>query len=160
MTIWVVIIEKNSTGKSGNSGFLAIVLGSVLDGIPESIVIGLGLFHGGAVGIAMLIAVFASNLPEAISATSGLLKMDGKIITSCNVDFGGFLFLALASVAGFALFDTASPDVVAFVLAFFRWGTANNDSRYHDARGLRGCWPIGRYYYNLRVWCGILDQYS
>ena len=50
---------------------LAIVLGTVLDGIPESAVIGLTIYQGGAVGAAYLTAVFLSNLPEAISATSG-----------------------------------------------------------------------------------------
>lgn len=109
--------RKNSAGKSGNSG-LAIVLGSVLDGIPESIVIGLGLFHGGAVGVAMLIAVFASNLPEAISATSGLLKNGWKKSSLVAMWSLVVVVSGLASVAGFALFDTASPDIVAFVLAF------------------------------------------
>ena len=50
----------------------AIVLGIVLDGIPESIVIGLTLVAGGKVGAAMVVAVFLSNLPEAIAATTGL----------------------------------------------------------------------------------------
>ena len=48
------------------------MLGTVLDGIPESMVIGLTIFQGGAVGAAYLAAVFISNLPESISSTSGL----------------------------------------------------------------------------------------
>ena len=48
------------------------MLGTVLDGIPESMVIGLTIFQGGAVGAAYLTAVFISNLPESISSTSGL----------------------------------------------------------------------------------------
>ena len=51
---------------------LAIVLGIVLDGIPESIVIGLTLLEGGEIGVAIVVAVFLSNLPEAIAATTGL----------------------------------------------------------------------------------------
>ena len=43
---------------------MAIVLGSVLDGIPESMVIGLTIYEGGAVGAAYLAAVFISNLPR------------------------------------------------------------------------------------------------
>ena len=57
--------------RSGSA--LAIVLGSVLDGIPESMVIGLTIFQGGAVGAAYLAAVFISNLPESISSTTGLV---------------------------------------------------------------------------------------
>ena len=51
---------------------LALVLGTVLDGIPESIVLGLSLLGGGGVSVAMLAAVFLSNLPEALSSTVGL----------------------------------------------------------------------------------------
>jgi hypothetical protein len=50
---------------------LAITLGIVLDGVPESAVLGLTLLEG-SVSIAMLAAVFLSNIPEAIAATSGL----------------------------------------------------------------------------------------
>ena len=50
---------------------LAIVLGTVLDGVPESAVIGLTLI-GGSVGTAVLVAVFLSNLPEAVAATASL----------------------------------------------------------------------------------------
>ena len=62
-----------SGGQEGGSS-LAIVLGTVLDGIPESMVIGLTIFEGGAVGAAYLAAVFISNLPEAISSTAGLRR--------------------------------------------------------------------------------------
>jgi len=51
---------------------IPMVLGIVLDGIPESIVIGLGIFEGGKVSLAMLVAVFVSNLPEAIAGTTGM----------------------------------------------------------------------------------------
>jgi len=51
---------------------LAIVLGSVLDGVPESAILGATLVEGEAVSAAFIVAVFLSNLPEAISATSGL----------------------------------------------------------------------------------------
>ena len=48
-----------------------MVLAIILDGIPESIVIGLGIFEGGKVSLAMLAAVFISNLPEAIAGSPG-----------------------------------------------------------------------------------------
>jgi len=51
---------------------LAIVLGTVLDGVPESAVLGLTLVESGTIGVAVLAAVFLSNLPESIAATSGL----------------------------------------------------------------------------------------
>ena len=64
--------RKSMGGEQEEGTALAIVLGIVLDGIPESVVIGLTLLEGGSVGVAMLVAVFMSNLPEAIGATSGL----------------------------------------------------------------------------------------
>ena len=51
----------------------AIVLGTVLDGIPESFVLGASLVEDGAVPIAVVVGVFVSNVPEALSGTSGLL---------------------------------------------------------------------------------------
>jgi ZIP family zinc transporter len=50
----------------------AIALGTVLDGIPESLVLGIGLALGGAISVAFLAAVFISNLPEGIGASVSL----------------------------------------------------------------------------------------
>ena len=59
--------ERESTSSGG-----AIVLGTILDGVPESLVLGIGLAVGGAISVAFLAAVFISNLPEAIAATVSL----------------------------------------------------------------------------------------
>jgi len=65
--------KRKSIGAAHGSELgLPITLGIVLDGIPESIVIGLSLLGGHAVSLAMLMAVFVSNVPEAIAATTGL----------------------------------------------------------------------------------------
>jgi zinc transporter, ZIP family len=56
---------------SGAGG--AIVLGTVLDGIPESFALGASLKADGIVPVAVVVGVFVSNIPEALSATSGLL---------------------------------------------------------------------------------------
>ena len=97
---------------------MAIVLGSVLDGVPESMVIGLTIFSGGAVGAAYLAAVFISNLPEAISSTSGLVSGGWKKARILWMWIAIALVSGLASLAGYGLFQNASPGVVAFVLAF------------------------------------------
>jgi ZIP family zinc transporter len=65
--------RKDASGSQESNSSLSIVLGTVLDGVPESMVIGLTIFEGGAIGAAYLAAVFLSNLPESISSTSGLL---------------------------------------------------------------------------------------
>jgi len=110
--------RKSMRGSAGTSSALAIVLGIVLDGIPESAVIGLGLLNGTGVSVAVIAAVFLSNLPEAIAATTGLKAggwRPGRVM-------GLWVLVAvvsgLASLAGYAVFDSAGPSAVAFVLAF------------------------------------------
>ena len=109
--------RKDSGGAQADGSALAIVLGTVLDGIPESAVIGLTIYKGGAVGAAYLVAVFISNLPESISSTAGLAASwaRSRILWMWT---GIAVISGLASLAGYKLFQHASGDVVAFVLAF------------------------------------------
>ena len=108
----------NASASGGGGSSLSIVLGTVLDGIPESLVIGLTIFKGGAVGFAYLIAVFISNLPESISASTGLLASGWSKSKVVGMWIGIAIISAVASVLGYTLFQDASPDVLAFVLAF------------------------------------------
>ncbi len=112
--------RKDPTGaeEKGGGNPLSIVLGTVLDGIPESLVIGLTIFEGGAVGAAYLAAVFISNLPESISSTSGLLSSGWAKSRILWMWIGIALVSAVASLAGYGLFQDSSPEVVAFVLTF------------------------------------------
>jgi ZIP family zinc transporter len=110
--------RKDADGGQANGSALGIVLGSVLDGIPESMVIGLTIYEGGAVGAAYLAAVFISNLPESISSTAGLLTGGWKKSRIMWMWIAIALISGLASLAGYGLFQHASQDTVAFVLAF------------------------------------------
>ena len=112
--------RKDPTGgeEEGGGSPLSIVLGTVLDGIPESMVIGLTIFEVGAVGAAYLAAVFISNLPESISSTSGLVTSGWVKSRILWMWIGITLVSALASLAGYGLFQDSSPGVVAFVLTF------------------------------------------
>jgi ZIP family zinc transporter len=110
--------RKSSEPQGDDSSGSAILLGTILDGIPESIVIGFGLIGGGSVSTAMVAAVFLSNLPEAIGSTNGLKKSGW----TAQKLFGMWIVVAIvsgvASMVGFVAFDTASSEAVAFVLAF------------------------------------------
>jgi zinc transporter, ZIP family len=110
--------RKDATGKQGGGSALAIVLGSVLDGIPESMVIGLTIYEGGAVGAAYLAAVFISNLPESISSTTGLVAGGWKKSRILWMWIGIAVVSGLASLLGYSLFQHSSPATVAFVLTF------------------------------------------
>lgn len=58
-------------GSAGGSG-AAIYIGTLLDNVPESIILGMGLALGGAINVAFLAAVFISNLPEGIAGSINL----------------------------------------------------------------------------------------
>jgi ZIP family zinc transporter len=110
--------RKDADGDQEGGSSLGIVLGSVLDGIPESMVIGLTIYEGGAVGAAYLAAVFISNLPESISSTSGLATSGWKNSRILWMWVAITLVSGLASLAGYGLFQHSPPSTVAFVLAF------------------------------------------
>jgi zinc transporter, ZIP family len=110
--------RKRSGGEQAEGSPLAIVLGIVLDGIPESIVIGLGLLTGDGVSVAVLAAVFLSNLPEAVAATTGLSKAGWKGSQILWLWVLVTVVAGLSSLAGYALLQDASANPVAFVLAF------------------------------------------
>jgi ZIP family zinc transporter len=110
--------RKDATGDQQGGSSLAIVLGTVLDGIPESMVIGLTIYEGGAVGAAYLAAVFISNLPESISSTSGLATGGWTHSRILWMWIAIALVSGLASLAGYGLFQDSPPDTVAFVLSF------------------------------------------
>jgi ZIP family zinc transporter len=108
---------KAASGAAASSG-MALVLGALLDGIPESAAIGISLLGGGGVGMAMVAAVFLSNIPESMSATTGL-KASGRstawILGLWSLVVGAS---TLASVAGYALLGGASQETVAFIQTF------------------------------------------
>jgi ZIP family zinc transporter len=110
--------RKRSGGVQASGSALAIVLGIVLDGIPESLVLGLTILQEGSVSIAFLAAVFLSNLPEAIAASTGLAASGWKSRRIIGLWVLVALVSGLAALAGYALLDTAEPGTIAFVLAF------------------------------------------
>jgi ZIP family zinc transporter len=111
--------KRKSIGAShGGELALPITLGIVLDGIPESIVIGLGLVGGHTVSVAMLMAVFISNLPEAIAATTGLAAGGWSRSRIMRLWLIMALACGVASLAGFALLESASNATQAFINMF------------------------------------------
>jgi zinc transporter, ZIP family len=93
------LLKKLESRPSEASGGTAIFLGTLLDGIPESTILGMSLALGGSVSLAFLAAVFLSNLPEAVAATSSMQAAGspGRRI------LGMWLWLVAASAAAAAL---------------------------------------------------------
>ncbi len=110
--------RKDSTGAQADGSPLAIVLGSVLDGIPESFVLGLTVLQGGGVSLALLVAVVLSNLPEGMSSSSGL-RMAGWPRSRVLAMWSAVVLIsAVAAAAGYAMLDPASNRTGALVQAF------------------------------------------
>ncbi|QSF42537.1 ZIP family metal transporter [Paenibacillus tianjinensis] len=105
-----------SKGK-GSSG-LAIFAGTVLDAIPESIMIGASLISGKGVSLLLVIAIFISNIPEGLSSTAGL-KQDGYSKSKVVLLWIGVLVIStLASGTGYAFMDHASGYTTAIIASF------------------------------------------
>jgi ZIP family zinc transporter len=96
----------------------AIVLGTVLDGVPESMVIGLTLLAGDGLSVALVAAVFLSNVPEALAATSGLTASGVRGTTVMGIWALITAVSGLAAWTGYSLLGGAAAPSVAFVLAF------------------------------------------
>ena len=105
-----------SEAEHGGSGS-AIAVGALLDGIPESIVIGLSMLGGGKVSLVAVAAIFLSNVPEGLSSAAGMKKA-GR---SAGYIFGIWGAIALASglsaLAGYTLFEGVSAATVAATTA-------------------------------------------
>jgi ZIP family zinc transporter len=121
--------RKSSTGEDQLAGSAnAIVLGTVLDGIPESFVLGASLLQDGGIPTAIVVGVFVSNVPEALSGTTGLLQAGWKqsrvfemwtivVAVSVAAAVSGWLLLDVMPTAGGAFANTFAAGALLVMLA-------------------------------------------
>jgi len=95
----------------------AIVVGALIDGIPESIAIGVSLISGGSVSVAAVVAIFLSNLPEGLSASIGMKRAGRSARYIFGLHAGIVVVSAAAALAGYAVFSHFSKDVIAATTA-------------------------------------------
>jgi zinc transporter, ZIP family len=99
--------RKNITGQQEHGSGTAIFLGTLLDGIPESLILGMGLASGGVISFAFLMAVFVSNLPEGIAGTRSLLNVGRSKSHVLWMWTWLVIASAVASALGFAIVEWA-----------------------------------------------------
>lgn len=101
---------------AGSAG--ALVIGALLDGIPESAAIGISLLGDAAVGVAFVAAVFLSNVPEGMAATSGLKSSGRSTRYILLLWLSVALASAVAAALGYAVLGSAGPAVLGGIQAF------------------------------------------
>ena len=109
--------RKDPSGAQAEGSPLAIVLGSVLDGIPESFVLGLTVLQG-QVSLSLLAGVALSNLPEGMSSSSGLKAAGWSRNRVLLMWLAVMVVSALSAAAGYAVLDPASGRTGALVQGF------------------------------------------
>lgn len=114
--------RKRSKQNPENHSGVSIFIGTVIDAIPESVIIGVSLLQENTVSFLMVTAVFISNFPEGLSSSVGLRK-DGyskkRILSMWLIVL---LLSSLSSFLGFSLLQNADIAVIAFIGAFAAGG--------------------------------------
>ncbi len=110
--------RKRSDGQQECGSANAIVLGALMDGIPESVAIGISLVGGASVAAPVVIAVFLSNIPESLSAATGLAKAGHSRRYVLGLWLGVMAVSGIAAALGFQFLGGLSEDAIAGIQAF------------------------------------------
>ena len=108
--------SQPSEQEDAGSG-MALAVGAIIDGIPESIVIGLSLIGGGKVSLVTVIAIFLSNIPEGLSSAVGMKKANRSFQYIFMLWGGIALASGIAAWLGYSVFSGYSPEVLAAITA-------------------------------------------
>jgi ZIP family zinc transporter len=105
--------RNRSGGEQAQGNSFGIFIGTLLDGIPVSFILGASLVTGGGVSVAFLAAVFISNLPEAMGATTGMAAAGWSKQRIISIWLAVAGVSAVAAASGYVLTMLMSLDGVA-----------------------------------------------
>jgi len=111
-------VERLGGRAAGGTAGLPLALGSLLDGVPEQAVLGIGLASGEGVSVALLVAIFVSNLPEGIGSAADMRQAGSSRANILKLWLAVAVVCTVATVAGFAVADVVPGDVKAGVDGF------------------------------------------
>jgi len=114
------VVGRRSRGASGQNedAGSALALGAFLDGIPEQTVLGIGIAAGEGVSVGLLVAIFVSNLPEAIGSSTEMRAAGTPPRSIRRLWFLVALICAAATVVGYAIADNVSGNLYSAVDGF------------------------------------------
>jgi ZIP family zinc transporter len=103
--------------RADEGGGVAIAIGALLDGIPESVIIGVSLLQGGGVSMVAVVAIFLSNLPEGLSSAAGMRKAGRRPAYVLGVWSAIALASGVAALLGHVAFAGAAVQWIAAIQA-------------------------------------------
>jgi ZIP family zinc transporter len=110
---------RGRPGRSASSdGGVSLALGAFLDGVPEQMALGIGLASDEGVSVGLLVAIFVSNLPEAIGSATDMHSAGTDRRTIMRLWFAVAVICTIASVIGYAAADATSGDFKAAIDGF------------------------------------------
>jgi zinc transporter, ZIP family len=112
------LVGRSHGGGGDEDAGPALALGAFLDGIPEQTVLGIGIAAGEGVSVGLLVAIFVSNLPEAIGSSTEMVAAGTKPATIRRLWLLVALVCALATVVGYGIADNVSGNLNAAVDGF------------------------------------------
>ena len=109
--------QQADEASQNNENGAAIAIGALLDGVPESIVIGLSMLGGSKVSMVAVIAIFLSNIPEGMSSAAGM-KTTGRSKLYIFGIWGGITLISgISAIAGYTVFNSFSDEIIAATTA-------------------------------------------
>ena len=112
------LVGRRSAKAGGGSAGSALALGAFLDGIPEQLVLGIGIAAGEGVGVGLLVAIFVSNLPEAIGSSTAMRAAGTHATKIRRLWLLVAVICTASTVAGYAIADSVGGNLNAAVDGF------------------------------------------